>query len=253
MTKLIINADDFGYSKGVNFGIVEAYENGIVTSTTLMANMPGREHAAKLAKEHPGLGVGIHLVLTCGSPVRDDVPSLINEQGEFRSQMEWMKYAEPAEIEREFSAQYKTVLALGLKPTHIDSHHHVHAHRKVAPIVTRLAEQYGLPVRKFSNVYSEGVGHQKFHTTDVCLPDFYDQGVTKENLIHMLDQVKGRDTVEIMCHPAYVDVALLNGSSYNVERVRELEILTDPEIRSAVRTRGFELISYRDLKQQTYT
>lgn len=252
MTNLIVNADDFGFSKGVNLGIVEAYTNGIVTSATLMVNMPDKEHAAQLAKAHPQLGVGIHLVLTCGSPISTHVPSLVNEQGEFYSQQEAMKYAESADIERECHEQIQAFFSLGLTPTHIDSHHHVHAHGKVAPIVARLAEQYGLPVRKLRNDSSERVRHQRLHTTVECLTDFYGQGATKDNLIRMFDQAKGRDVVEIMCHPAYVDVRLLNGSSYNTERVRELEILTNPEIRTAVGMRQLELISYRELKHQTH-
>ena len=67
--KLIINADDFGYSNGVNYGIIDAFKNGILTSTTCLTNMPGFNHAIQLAKENPNLGIGIHLTLTCGKPL----------------------------------------------------------------------------------------------------------------------------------------------------------------------------------------
>lgn len=83
LKKWIINADDFGYSKGVNYGIIEAHQQGIVTSATLMANMPGATHAAALAKDKPNLGVGVHLVLTIGKPLTEDVPSLIDKNGHF--------------------------------------------------------------------------------------------------------------------------------------------------------------------------
>jgi chitin disaccharide deacetylase len=127
MTKLIINADDFGYSKGVNLGIIEAFQNGVVTSATLMANMPGAEHAAALAKENPGLGVGIHLVLTCGKPICRDVPSLINDHGEFHRLADLEKIARIDEVERELTSQFERFLSFRIQPTHIDSHHHVHA------------------------------------------------------------------------------------------------------------------------------
>ncbi|MGM0119039.1 chitin disaccharide deacetylase [Enterococcus sp. AZ146] len=84
MGKVIFNSDDFGYSHGVNYGIMDAYQRGILTSTTLMANMPGFEHAVKLRKEMPRLGVGVHLTLTCGKPLLKTVDTLI-ESGEFRS------------------------------------------------------------------------------------------------------------------------------------------------------------------------
>lgn len=83
MGKVIFNSDDFGYSYGVNYGILDAYQRGILTSTTLMANMPGFEHAVKLKKEVPGLGVGVHLTLTCGKPLLENVDSL-TEGGRFR-------------------------------------------------------------------------------------------------------------------------------------------------------------------------
>lgn len=253
MTKLIVNADDFGYSKGVNLGIIEAHTNGIVTSATLMANMPYSEHAAKLAHAHPNLGVGVHLVLTCGSPVSADVPSLVDKHGQFHSQQQLFSFAAATHIEREFNAQIQAFFALGLDPTHIDSHHHVHAHEKIAPIVMRLAKQYGLPVRQTCNNFANLVMEQGLHVTERFLAHFYGEGATKEHLLHMLDEAIGCDAVEIMCHPAYVDAELLHSSSYNVERVRELAILTDPEIRDAVMKRRFKLTSFREIKQQTHT
>ena len=81
--RLIINADDFGYSKGVNYGIIDAYKNGIVRSTTIMAGMPGFDHAVELAKENKELGVGVHLTLTSYKPVLDSHKTIVNEHGYF--------------------------------------------------------------------------------------------------------------------------------------------------------------------------
>ncbi|EGK09163.1 YdjC family protein [Desmospora sp. 8437] len=246
MTRLIINADDFGYSKGVNLGILESFKNGVVTSTTLMTNMPGAEHAAMLAKAHPDLGVGIHLVLTCGAPLCEDVPSLVDDQGLFRSGKELEKVAEPEHIERELTRQVEAFFSLGLKPTHLDSHHHVHSHEKVAPIVLKLAKQYRLPVRKIS-ADPRHMTNRELKTTDTFFPDFYGDGVTKAGLRRILERGTTVETAEIMCHPAYLDHDLLTGSSYTLPRAKELAILTDPEIKDWIRTQGLELISYKEV------
>lgn len=247
MTQLIINADDFGYSKGVNLGILESFKNGVVTSTTLMTNMPGAEHAASLAKAHPDLGVGIHLVLTCGAPLCEDVPSLVNPQGLFRSGKELEKVAEPEHIERELTRQVEAFFSLGLEPTHLDSHHHVHSHEKVAPIVLKLAQKYRLPVRKIS-VDPRHRSNREIQGTDLFLADFYGEEVTQARLLRILEQGAAVETAEIMCHPAYLDYELLTGSSYTLPRAKELAILTDSEVKDWIRAQRLELISYKEWK-----
>lgn len=107
--KLIVNADDFGYSKGVNLGIIEAHRAGVVTSTTTMVNMGGFEHAVQLARETPTLGVGIHLVLTCGAPVSHDVPSLTDEHGRFHRGYDYLGTTSPEDVERSCAAKSKSI------------------------------------------------------------------------------------------------------------------------------------------------
>jgi predicted glycoside hydrolase/deacetylase ChbG (UPF0249 family) len=85
LIKLIVNADDFGYSRCVNFGIIDAHRDGINNSATMMMNMLGVGHAIELAKENPKLQVGIHLVLTCGKPLLPDVPSLVDESATLKN------------------------------------------------------------------------------------------------------------------------------------------------------------------------
>ncbi len=241
--RCIINADDFGYSKGVNLGILEAFQHGVVTSTTMMVNMPGAEHAAQLAKENPDLGVGIHFVLTCGKPVCSDVSSLVNENGEFRKRDEQLLHADINEIERELTAQLEKFFSLGLTPTHIDSHHHVHAHEKVFPIVKKLAQQHHLPARPVPSTDMFDL-----QTVDMFIHQFYGNDLTKEYFLSLVNQISDGQTAEIMCHPAYIDLPLQIGSSYCLERINELAILTDPEIRQAISERNIELITYRELK-----
>lgn len=242
--RLIVNADDFGYSKGVNYGIIAAHQYGVVTSATLMVNMPGAEHAFELMRQYPDLRVGVHLTLTCGRPLADDVPSLVDEEGKFLSYEDIFAHARPEEIEVELTRQIERFLAAGFGPTHLDSHHHVHGHPLVQPIVLRLAERYNLPVRKFQRDPVEGV-----RTTDHLIYQFYGDEISLDLLLHLLDQVDRAsvDTVEVMCHPAYVDYELLTGSSYALQRVKELHILTDPRLRAELSSRGIQLISYADL------
>ena len=150
MKRLIVNADDFGLTAGVNQAIMEAHHDGLISSTSLLAN--GRAFASAVALSHqaPRLGVGIHLNLTEGKPVApaSSVPSLLNSQGVFARKPAGLWRAmilgpvSAVEIERELRAQIETVLAAGIVPTHLDSHKHVHALPALARMSLKLARQY---------------------------------------------------------------------------------------------------------------
>jgi len=245
--KLIVNADDFGYSPGVNSGIISAYRDGIVSSASMMVNLPGFHHAVELAKAHPGFGVGIHLVLTCGSPVTDDVPTLIDDSGRFRSFSEAVAFAATDDLEREWSAQIERFLSAGLQPTHLDSHHHVHANPRLFPVFLRLAERYGLPIRRPDGSGQERIGQVK--TTAAFHPDFYAEGAVFETLERLVRQTPAPDTMEIMCHPGYVDEFLLAGSSYVLEREQELAVLTDERTKALLARTGVQLITYKQISE----
>lgn len=129
--RLIVNADDFGFNQAITDGIVEAHQNGIVTSTTLMINMPAAEYAVERYQDCPRLSVGLHVNLTAGRPLSDpaDVPSLVNDRGMFVDQMTFFKRGmlgrfRSADLEREMRRQFERIHELGLTPTHADSHHH---------------------------------------------------------------------------------------------------------------------------------
>ncbi|GGI17335.1 chitin disaccharide deacetylase [Gottfriedia solisilvae] len=223
MIKLIVNADDFGYSKGINYGIIEAHRNGIVNSTTMMMNMPGVSHAVDLAKENPNLKVGIHLVLTCGRPLLTDVPTLVDQNGFFKKNRDILESnISLEELEREWTAQVEKFLESGLTLTHIDSHHHVHTVPKFLPIVQKLSKKYNLSVRRVSDHAIEGVPP----FSDVFLHEFYGEGATYDYFEKIVTQVQDGQTVEVMCHPGYLDHEVLNNSSYAKDRVTEVEILT---------------------------
>lgn len=246
--KLIVNADDFGYSKGVNLGIVEAHIEGIVSSATMMMNMPGVEHAFRLVADTPTLGVGVHLVLTCGSPLDANVPSLADENGLFRRGQAHLAEASTEEVEREFTAQLERFFRSGRKPTHIDSHHHVHARETILPVVLRLTERYGLPVRyPWAFEQEERSNTPPIHTTEGFSHHFYGEDLTVDGLIAILEGLSGSATAEIMTHPAYVDEELLKGSSYAIPRTKELQILTAPKVKEYIKHSKVQLVTFNEI------
>ncbi|MEH7087017.1 chitin disaccharide deacetylase [Neobacillus drentensis] len=231
MIKLIVNADDFGFSYGVNHGIIDSFLYGIVNSTTMMMTMPGTEHAIQLARKYPNLRVGIHLVLTCGKPLVDNVPSLVDDTGHFK----FLSTFNPTvisleELEREWTAQIERFIGTGLKPTHLDSHHHVHTLKELNPVIKSLSAKFKLPVRK--NGFDSIDGVDSF--SDVSLFDFYGEGVKPNYFTKLKERFKEGMTVEVMCHPAYLDNNLLHGSSYAFQRLTELEILTSVKLPKAI-------------------
>jgi len=151
LKQLIVNADDFGISEGVNRGIVEAHRQGILTSTTLMANMPAFEQAIALSSENPDLGVGIHLNLTAGVPLlpTSEVSTLVSEDGRFLRMGVALRQLtlgrlDLQQVEAELGAQVEKSLAAGIVPTHLDSHHHLHTHPALQPTAISLALRHGI-------------------------------------------------------------------------------------------------------------
>ncbi len=144
--KLVVNADDFGLTYGVNAGIIDALKRGILRSTTAMCNMPAIENAAMLAKANPDLGVGIHLVLTAGRPLVAGHKTLVDENGNFLKNAVLMKKSvDIEEVYTEYVAQMERFIQLfGCKPTHIDGHHHTQALPQTVEASKRLAKTYGI-------------------------------------------------------------------------------------------------------------
>ena len=152
MKSLIVNADDLGWTEGVNRGIAEAHRNGIVTSASLLANGSALASGVEVARSVPGLGVGVHLNLSDGPPVaaRELVTSLVNDRGEFEGGPEnlLLRVARGGlalhEVEQEWEAQIEKVRDAGIQPTHLDGHKHVHMLPGLFEIALRLAKRYGI-------------------------------------------------------------------------------------------------------------
>lgn len=150
-TRLIINADDFGLSRGITEGILLTHQQGLLTSTSLMVNQAATEYAVRRSSEAPHLGIGIHLNLTEGKPVLPGraVPSLVNGSGEFpgpaemgRRLLRWR--VSTREIQAEFQAQIRRMESLGLTPTHADSHHRIHMYPAAARAFYKAVSQAGI-------------------------------------------------------------------------------------------------------------
>ncbi len=152
MKNLIVNADDLGWTDGVNRGIVEAFHHGIVTSTSLLANGAAFAGGVEAARSAPGLGVGVHLNLSDGPPVANPevVTSLLNDNAEFAGgpQSLLLRRARRGlllvEVEDEWDAQIQKIVDAGITPTHLDGHKHVHMLPGLFEIAVRLAKRHGI-------------------------------------------------------------------------------------------------------------
>ncbi|WP_068441326.1 chitin disaccharide deacetylase [Providencia heimbachae] len=247
---LIVNADDFGLCQAVNYGIIEAHRNGIVHSTSAMMNMPAIGHAAKLSHEYPSLAVGMHFVLTAGMPF-SSMPTLTREGilGKWLWEID-SNDLPLEEIEQELHQQYDHFVKIfGRKPSHIDSHHHVHMLSGIFPIAVRFAEEKGVTLRVDRQLEKNWPPMSYcVRSTDYFSDEFYGDTITETLFLKILDASKNRgdQSIEIMSHPAFIDNALLK-SNYAYQRLTELEVLTSVELKQQILTRGFKLGSYLDI------
>jgi len=274
---LIVNADDIGISRGVNRGIVQAHRSGIVTSASLMANLPSAEDALTRAAICPDLGLGLHLTLTAGRPLSapEQVPTLVDTTGDFlllgtllnrlvRGQVR------ADELRRELGAQIEWALRRGVFPTHLDSHHHVHIFPTVTRVVVDLAREHtirwvrttlesgpsprtlSLPPRDAARtvaISSFGllarvlVRRAGLHTTRHFRGIALGLGWDTTALLRVLDSLPAGLT-ELMTHPGVPDEELARLTTLVDGRDRELAALTDPAAREAVRHLRIRLTNF---------
>jgi predicted glycoside hydrolase/deacetylase ChbG (UPF0249 family) len=213
MKWLIVTADDFGISRGINRGILEAHLSGVVTSTSLMVDRPACEEAVALARRCPELSLGLHLELDGVDPE-----------------------GVAAEIERQ---QTRFVKLVGSVPTHLDTHHDLHRDPEVLSPLLACARRIRVPVRGhsevryFSKFYGQWGGERHLEQIGV------------EGLLRLLDEEVREGMTELNCHPGHPEPGF--PSSYAAEREVEVQTLCDPGLRQAILERGFRLIGFRDL------
>jgi len=267
MTKrLIINSDDYGRSLEISAGIRAAHQYGVVTSTTCMMNLPTTADDVKRAREEtPGLGLGVHLVLTMGQPMSkpEAVRSVTNAQGKFfgyNGFIENLPNLKVDEVKAEWRLQTEAFIhAAGTKPDHLDSHHHSsYFTAELFRAMLELAKEYDCPIRDpFTGDISGElektrpfapalIEEFKPRKPDVFLSDFYDQQATQDVLNGMLLNLR-EGVSELMCHVGYVPDAFMKESVYNKPRQRELGILLNPATRQMIERLGIELINFSNL------
>ena len=243
--KLIINADDFGLSNGVNYGLMDSYKHGVVRSTSIMAGMPGFDHAVELlnnSKGLEGLGCGVHLTLSAYKPVLNTHKTIVDENGFFYKRINEEIVENKFDLEEiynEFSAQIQKVINNGIEITHLDSHHHVHTLKSLKPIMERLIKEYNLPIRGgllYELAYDKVIPYRGF---------FYDKTVSID-VFKKLD-INEYEVLETMTHPAYLDSFIMENSSYNVKRIEELKILTSKELKDYIEENEIKICNYKDI------
>jgi chitin disaccharide deacetylase len=261
MRKLVVNADDFGFTRDVNQGIVEAHRNGILTATTIMSGGSAFDDAVRLARENPALDIGVHLVLVGQPPFPMTVAQLIRAVALKR-----------IEIHQELSAQVQRVLDAGLEPSHLDTHKHTHLLPPVLDAVARISEEFKIPwVRRPFDFPLEphGISWQKrtvsrtfglmrsrfervlkrhgCRSTD-HFAGFQITGKFDAGDVAALIQSLPQGSTEFMCHPGICTAELrAAGTRLKESREQELRALTAPEVRDALRESGVELVTYREL------
>ena len=276
MRQLLVNADDFGISEGVSRGILYCYQKGIVRSASLMANFPSFETAVLLARQNPGLKIGVHLNATSGVPLLSPktIPSLVSSQGMFYalhpliSRMVLGKLEMP-ELEQEWAAQIERVLGAGLQPTHLDTHQHVHGFPVIRKLVTHLAKRFSIPrTRQMTNLLRRGLYLRSQmlwdrHTYSGCLKTlllsmlspfgshekrkrhllgvgYVPQGQYQSALLHYFKHLPESDS-ELVCHPGFVDAELSRWDQWTHMREEELKVLSSSQTWDALQHYGVHL------------
>jgi len=239
MKHLIVNADDFGLTAGINAGIVQAHLHGIVSSTTLMVHGAAALEAAAWARQHPSLGVGLHI----------DLWEHVLQGGEWVRTYEHCAGdadAVQAEIEQQL-ARFRSLL--GREPDHIDTHQHVHRLQPVGDVVRAFAARHGLALREHGGLRYVGGFYGQDGTGGP-----YPEGITPERLMELIDLLPDfaheGEVTELSCHPGQVaNDDPLGGTMYRIERNIEVRTLCDPRVRARVARGDVRLGTFADLAQ----
>jgi predicted glycoside hydrolase/deacetylase ChbG (UPF0249 family) len=282
VTRLVVNADDFGVSERVNAGIVRAHREGIVTATSLMAAGRAFEHAVGLLRGVPALDVGVHLTLVAEAPLLGCDSSLIDSDGRFPASAGalalrwWAGKVHRTDVKAEWSAQIERVLDNGIRVSHLDSHQHVHLLPGLFDLTRELAARYGIPFVRVPVEALRADGPPSLHGINRWLGatllwvlwrvgrmtgagpaacrsleflGFQDGGRLDVNrLRRLLARLRPGGTYELMCHPGFSpDERDIRDWQYRHEE--ELQALSHPSIRSEISARRIQLCHFKDLTQ----
>ncbi len=221
---LIVNADDFGLSSGVNRGIIEAHERGIVTSTSLMVRWPAAAEAAAYAQVHPSFSLGLHF----------DLGEWVYRHEAWVPVYEVIPTDNAGAVVEEVARQLDTFRRLvGGEPTHIDSHQHVHRGEPLRSVLIEVARELKISLRN----YSSGVLYCGYFYGQTGKGSPLPDAISVDALIKILMELSPGVT-ELGCHPGVHETL---ASGYRSERAQEVKVLCDPRVRAAIVTEGIEL------------
>jgi chitin disaccharide deacetylase len=231
--RLIVNADDFGQSPGINRGIMEAHERGIVTSVSLMVRWPAAVEASAYSRRLPGLSTGLHV----------DLGEWICHQGAWRPLYLVVPVDDRAAVKDELERQFLLFRKLmGRNPTHLDSHQHVHLREPAASILAALARDLGVPLRaRDARIYDTGAFYGQ--TAD---GKPWPEAITPGALVQTLETLPFGLTA-LGCHPGYADDL---ETMYRDERAREVATLCDPRVRQTIERMQIKLVSFAGLAEE---
>ena len=278
MLKLVINADDFGFSETVNEAILKSFRFGILPSTSIMANGKLFDHAVEIIRSNPKLDIGVHLTLVEEKPIlnQNKIPSLVVENGNFyKHAIDFTKkyLSEKISIEEvrnELKAQIEKLLDHGIKISHIDSHQHLHILPRILDITIELANRYKIkfiriPKEKFSaymfanfksvyriaqmaalNYFCSKAKEKISFKTDHFAGFYFGGKLSKQNLITLINHLPANGNCELMCHPGLEDVSNLNNFS-QYRKVEEAEVLIHQEVVQILKMKNIEITSFQKL------
>ena len=279
--RIIINADDFGLCDGVNEAVARAHTDGVLTSSTIMVNMPAAEKAVKIAKKLPSLGVGVHLNLTEGRPISNNrcISCLLDSDGKFNyspfkiSLLSLAGHKIREAIRTELAAQIQWVIDHDIKPTHLDSHNHIHSFPALFSIVCQSARNFQIPAVRWTFEPKElsripwpmtnedgRIRAQKFRfmarinrmqnkdfLKNDALLGVAHTGKIDVNFLKAVTLYNPAPTVEVMTHPGFVDDPEADNTKLLHQRKVELDALCNGKTRQYFKDANIELVHYGQL------
>lgn len=221
---------------------------GVVSATTAMVCLPEADaHFKPWADELSGR-VGLHLQLTDGVPCSepDLVPTLLHDGGRFPRSWRDIGRLNPEEVRVEWRAQVERLVSWGVRPAHLDSHHHVHKFPAAFEVYCELARDYGIPARSLTPQMTERLRARGVRCADFCETGWYDGALTVAEFVGVVgkafERQGGQGTIELMCHPGYADAELRARSNYVEQRERELQTLCSAELAAELRALQVEVV-----------
>ncbi len=258
MVKVIINADDLGMSEAFNYGVIKSMKEGLVSSTSIMVNLPTAEHARDLIKkELPEAFVGLHTNFVLGKPCEkpENIPNLVDAAGNFLGSKEYKtgeRHFVYEEVKKETIAQMERFKQLfGAYPEHIEGHSAMD--ENVGQAFYEIALEYGVHASMFGGAQVPDLAGY-LRTTFDGTPDYMkilDRGVHVEDFTtdrFGLLSGSAEAVIELHFHPGYVDQFILDHSTLTIPRCRDLDTLCRPELKNWFEEKGIERISFGDLR-----